>query len=113
MIRRRIPALIAALCVVATQVDVLLPDAHDGDVPASHVSGTGTHEEPARSPAGTPASQSEHAAHVDHCAHAHVFASGTSPAATSLSVSGRDVPATAPLALASVGVSPLTRPPIA
>lgn len=112
-VRRRIAAVIAALCVVSTQLEVSLPDAHDGDATASHMAGAGTHEEPSRAPTETPASHSTHAVHVDHCAHAHVFASCAPLEATRMLASNSDAPATATPLLASVTAAPHSRPPIA
>lgn len=111
-VRRRMAALAAAFCVLGAQAERLLPDLHDGDAGIAHAAAADSHKEPARGPTEAP-SHSTQAVHVDHCAHAHVFASGQGPDDAFLVVSAMDAPRTAAPFPASVTAAPLSRPPIA
>ena len=112
-IRRRMAALAAAFCVLATQAELLLPDLHDGDAVVAQVGGADANQAPAPGPTEVPAPDASHAVHVDHCAHAHVYASGEGTGDSFVVVSAADAPATATALLASVTAAPHSRPPIA
>lgn len=111
-IRRRVAALAVAFCALGTQAERLLPDLHDGDAEIAHVAGADSQKEPARGPTEAPAHSSQ-AVHVDHCAHAHVFASSQGPGDAFFAVSAMGAPRTAAPFPASVTAAPLSRPPIA
>lgn len=114
LVRRRAAALLYAVCIVVTQGEFLLPDIHDGDGAAGQVvlSG-GTNEQSPTAPPDTPAPQSGHAAHVDHCAHTHLFATGNVPGELSSFSAITRVPDTASPGLTSISTPPHRRPPIA
>lgn len=107
--RRRVIALLFGLCIVAAQGEFLLPDVHDADGSMAQLAATGT-DQPA--PDGPPAPQPNHAAHVDHCTHAHVFADDDCPAEITLSVTAMSTPDTPGDRLSSFSTSPHLRPPI-
>ena len=112
-VKRRAAALLAALCVVIAQVESMVPDEHDGDARASQLVVTATTDQDALPGSTQTPPASGHSVHIDHCAHAHVFATGTfaEPCNALPARSGRpDLPS--PL-LASVTTQPHSRPPIA
>lgn len=112
-IRRRMAAILAAVCLVSVQAELWLPDQHDGDAPAAQeIAGAG-HHHATESPAGAQMPAPGHSAHIDHCAHAHVFASVTCAAAVESISAERKVPETTSLRLASIAAAPHRRPPIA
>lgn len=112
-IRRRAAVLLAALGVLLAQVEVLLPEEHDGDAAAVQlVAGAAIEHEPAP-PAKAPVPQPEHTAHVDHCAHAHVFATDATQERNDSPGIVSGVPETRIVRLTSVSSPPHLRPPIA
>ena len=112
-IRRRASALVAALCVVVAQAEHLLPDEHDGDAAVTQVAVGMENAQTPTAPADQSAPDSGHSIHVDHCAHAHVFASSAASAERDVFVSESNGPDTASLWLASITAPPHSRPPIA
>jgi len=108
--RRRVIALFFGLCIVAAQGEFLLPDVHDADGSMAQLADTGSDQQ---APDGPPAPRPNHAAHVDHCTHAHVFADDDCPAAITLSVTAMSTPDTPGDRLSSFSTSPHLRPPIA
>lgn len=111
--RRRVAALFAAACISVGQAETVLPDAHDGDASASQMAPAADQDGPAKAPGGAPASHQEHAVHVDHCAHAHVYSSTDSLGLEELFSARAAAPVTIASRLASVTISPHSRPPIA
>lgn len=101
-------ALLFGLCIVATQGEVLLPDVHDADNSVAQLA-TGTDHQ---APDGSPAPQPSHAAHVDHCTHAHVFASDSRPAEPMVNVAAAGAPDTSGDRPSSFSSSLHLRPPI-
>ena len=110
-IKRRAAALLAAVCVVVAQVEYLVPDEHDGDAAVTQLGAATDHSPTA--PAGPSAPNPGHTVHLDHCAHAHVFASSVPAAEMNSPVSEASRPDTASPWLASVTAPPHSRPPIA
>lgn len=107
--RRRVIALLFGLCIVAAQGEFLLPDVHDADGSMAQLAAIATDQQ---APDGPPAPQPSHAAHVDHCTHAHVFASDDCPAEPTVFVAATGSPDTSSDRLASVSPPPQLRPPI-
>lgn len=117
LVRRRVAALFALLCIVAMPFELLVPDVHDADgIAAAQVVGASDEGNPATSPRGVPddpAPLPTHSTHVDHCTHAHLAGLGT-PDATAQSPMARSrVPDAQSLKLLSLSVPPRKRPPIA
>jgi hypothetical protein len=112
--------------VLFTPIELLLPDAHDGDAPAT----VGTVDWTANAPlanrvllaAADGAGQGDqqlplqlpvHTTHVDHCAHAHLLTLVVAPRLTAA-----PIPSPEPFELgrsrpASITLAPHLRPPIA
>lgn len=111
--RRRVAALLVAILVAGTQSEIALPDSHDGDVATAQLAGSGSDGEQSLEPLDTHGSSPAHAVHVDHCSHAHVFASGDEPEIATAVQTGSDRPVAATPRLSSVATPPLSRPPIA
>lgn len=112
-VRRRTAALLTAVCLLSVQVERWLPDQHDGDAPvAQRIAGAG-HNNSTESPAGAPTPGPGHSAHIDHCAHAHVFTSAACSDDLESCAANSGVPETASLQLASIAAAPHRRPPIA
>lgn len=109
---RRGTALLALLSVL-TPVELLLPDAHDGDAVAGALDQRATTTPGADQHQNAPRPAPDHRAHVDHCAHAHLL------------IVGREQPLVPPVppasqlfdtsspSLESISTAPYQRPPIA
>lgn len=112
-IRRRAAALLAALCVLGAQAEYLLPDEHDGHATAEEVVIGAASEDSPTTPTDVPASQPGHTVHVEHCVHAHVFATGALPNENNSFTMVAGTPETLSQKLASISAAPHRRPPIA
>lgn len=108
--RRRVVALLFGLCIVAAQAEFILPDVHDADGSVAQLAAAGTEQQ---APDGSPAPRPSHAAHVDHCTHAHVFADDDCPAEIASLLTAMSTPDTPGDRLSSFSTSPHLRPPIA
>ena len=111
-IRHRASALFAAACVIVTQIDGLLPDKHDGDVPVTRVVVGSVDGQSPTVPTDRPVPHPAYGMHVDHCAHAHAFTSSLSDGPADPSASDTSRPEAPCVQLASVAAPPHSRPPI-
>lgn len=111
--RPRIAALLVAMSIMGAQVEIALPDSHLGDPRPTHLAGASTQEEPSRAPADTHGSGPAQAVHMDHCAHAHVFASAAEAEIAATMATRSGPPVTATRLPHSVTIPPHSRPPIA
>lgn len=105
-------AIFAAACVCAAQVELLIPDAHDGDSGAASVVAQSEHGPRSTGQTGAPAQDTGHDLHVDHCAHAHVFAV-YAPSSDAGPLKAGTRAETTTMVLTSITMSPHRRPPIA
>lgn len=103
-------ALLFGLSIIAAQGEVLLPDVHDADGSMAQLAATPADQQ---APDGSPTPRPSHAAHVDHCVHAHVFADDDRPAEIASLVTAMGTPDTPGDRLSSFSTSPHLRPPIA
>lgn len=106
---RRVIALLFALCIAATQSEFLLADVHDAGGSVVQLATGGTND---RAPANAPAPQPSHAGHVDHCTHAHVFASDGRPVEPTGYAAATSTLDTSGDRMSSLATSPHLRPPI-
>ena len=123
---RALAALIVMVGVLFAPIELLLPDAHDGDASATVNDGSWTTHGPAAGIAlSAPAdgdSQGDqhhplqppvHATHVDHCAHAHLLTLVVSPRLTPAPPPSPDLFELGRSRPASITLAPHLRPPIA
>ena len=109
---RRTATILAAATVCAAQVELLIPDAHDGDSSAANVVAQFDHGPRSAEETGAPAQEAAHGLHVDHCAHAHVFAVHAANSDTGPLKAGTRAETTT-MVLTGITMSPHRRPPIA
>jgi hypothetical protein len=103
--------LVAMIAFSANTLEVLFPDAHDGDAQSTVTLGLGhaTNQAPTVPDAPT---GPHHAQHVDHCSHGHVATVSTGVAIDEQPPCPEERPSSISTALISVASTPSSRPPI-
>ena len=109
---RWVVGLVAMIAFSANTLEVLFPDAHDGDAhPMLTVGSVHASNQAPSTPPDAPTGP-HHSQHVDHCSHGHVAAISTGVAIDDPPPCHEERPISSATALTSVTATPSSRPPI-
>lgn len=101
----------AAIGILSSPLEAMVPDAHDGDASAMQFEEDGTRHEHGSAP-DAPA-HDDHAVHICHCVHSHFGLPGHNAMAAGDGNRRSDAPAFHPAAPGTPAPAEFFRPPIA